>query len=324
MFGHQRKERKERYRALSSSQPMQCEMHQPEKERKPTNEEGTHHYTQGDKRLVLLRKNSTRYFHFEIFPPFATRSSSVSSLLSLWAQDGFEDWQHLSHLRECSPPRWQKENFWRASSRPRWSCQGSSDRALLERNSATRSDFYCPSPLEFEFADLGKSSPPPSATPPSRTLLALFVASWGRIEGEICLYKSIHQFSPEMLICWRKLHISCHWHCLLLLYCLPGGQDVMKQEKSFQQPVNSVVDQDHTGHRKPEGQEGGKDCKGDVRVEDAFGNTVHLLHLGPTWPVGGERVNLHLYHLYHMILGASWITSKIWKLTILAELEQKR
>ena len=31
----------------------------PEKERKPTNEEGTHHHTQGDKRLVLLRKMST-------------------------------------------------------------------------------------------------------------------------------------------------------------------------------------------------------------------------------------------------------------------------
>ena len=79
----------------------------------------------------------------------------------------------------------------------------------------------------------------------------------------------------------------------------------MKQEKSFQQPVNSVVDQDHTGHRKPEGQEGGEDCKGDVRVEDALGNTVHLLHLRPTWPVGGERVNLHLYHLHHIILGVS-------------------
>ena len=139
----------------------------------------------------------------------------------------------LSHLQECSPPRWQKENFWRASSRPRWSCQGSSDRALLERNSATRSDFSCPSPQEFEFADLGKSSPPPYAAPPSRALLSLFVASWGRLEVEICLYKSIHQFSPEMLICWRKLHISCHWHCLLLLHSLPGEQDVIKKRKIF-------------------------------------------------------------------------------------------
>ena len=89
--------------------PHQCEMHQPEKERKPTDEKGTHHHTQGDKRLVLLRKMSTRYFHFEIFPPFATTSSSVSSLLSLRAQDGFEDWRHLSPSRMLTPEVTKRE-----------------------------------------------------------------------------------------------------------------------------------------------------------------------------------------------------------------------
>ena len=89
--------------------PHQCEMHQPEKERKPTNEEGTHHHTQGDKRLVLLRKNTTRYFHFENFPPFSTTSSSVSSLLSLRAQDGFEDWRHLSLTFKNAHPRGDKK-----------------------------------------------------------------------------------------------------------------------------------------------------------------------------------------------------------------------
>ena len=89
--------------------PRQCEVNQPEKERKPTDEKGTHHHTQGDKRLVLLRKNSTRYFHFEIFPPFATTSSSVSSLLSLRAQDGFDDWRHLSLTFKNAHPRGDKK-----------------------------------------------------------------------------------------------------------------------------------------------------------------------------------------------------------------------
>ena len=103
------KERKEMKDTEHYHHPHQCEKHQPEKERKPTNEEGTHHHAQGDKRLVLLRKNSTRNFHFEIFPPFATRSWSVSSLLSLRAQDGFEDWRHLSLTFKNAHPRGDKK-----------------------------------------------------------------------------------------------------------------------------------------------------------------------------------------------------------------------
>ena len=201
IFGHQRKERKERYRALSSSPPM---WDAPTRERKEANKWG---------RLPSPRPGwqtpcaPEKEFHkiFTLWNLSTFRHDEFIRLLSfitagtrwLWALT-----TSLSHLQECSPPRWQRENFWRASSRPRWSCQGSSDRALLERNSATRSDFSCPSPQEFEFADLGKSSPPPSATPPSHALLALFAASWGRLEVEICLYKSIQHFSPEMPICW--------------------------------------------------------------------------------------------------------------------------
>ena len=103
------KERKERKDTEHYHHPRQCEVNQPEKERKPTDEKGTHHHTQGDKRLVLLRKNSTRYFHFEIFLPFATTSSSVSSLLSLRAQDGFEDWRHLSPSRMLTPEVTKRE-----------------------------------------------------------------------------------------------------------------------------------------------------------------------------------------------------------------------
>ena len=42
-------------------------------------------------------------------------------------------------------------------------------------------------------------------------------------------------------------------------------------------PVNSIVDQDHTGHGQPEGEKRGKDGVWDVWVEDTFCNATHLL-----------------------------------------------
>ena len=49
-------------------------------------------------------------------------------------------------------------------------------------------------------------------------------------------------------------------------------------------PVNSIVDQDHTGHGKPEGEKRGEDGVWDVWIENTFRNSTHLLDVRLTGP----------------------------------------
>ena len=49
-------------------------------------------------------------------------------------------------------------------------------------------------------------------------------------------------------------------------------------------PVNSIVDQDHTGHGQPEGEKRGEDGVWDVWIENTFRNSTHLLDVRLTGP----------------------------------------
>ena len=75
------------------------------------------------------------------------------------------------------------------------------------------------------------------------------------------------------------MDVCCHCHRILLLHCLPSNSRVESKYKTELPPVNSIVDQDHTGHGQPESEKRGEDGVGDVWVEDTFRNAAHLFNV---------------------------------------------
>ena len=73
------------------------------------------------------------------------------------------------------------------------------------------------------------------------------------------------------------MDVCCHRHRILLLYCFPDKKENGFPTLKLAAPVNPIVDQDHTSHRQPEGEEGGEDGVRDVRGENTFRDIAHLL-----------------------------------------------
>ena len=67
----------------------------------------------------------------------------------------------------------------------------------------------------------------------------------------------------------------------IAFFCFTASLPIQELSRNSKllSPVNSIVDQDHTGHGQPESEKRGEDGVGDVWVEDTFRNAAHLFNV---------------------------------------------